>query len=91
MITRQNILFHELIGLDVLVLHALNRSQCSIEGLIVYETRNMLHIRTKKGIVKVQKRGTTFACTLPDGSRVAFLGSLIAVPPQRRTSMRITI
>jgi len=91
MISIRNILYHELIGLDVSVAHADNRAQRSIHGTIVYETRNMLHIKTGKGIVKVQKKGTTFAFTLPDGSCVAVLGNLIALPPERRTSMRIKI
>ncbi len=91
MISIRNILYHELIGLDVSVVHADNGAQCSIKGLVVFETRNMLHIKTKKGIMKIQKKGTTFAFTLPDGTCVAVFGTLIALPPERRTSMRVKI
>jgi len=56
MITRQNILRHELTGLDVRVEQAQNHSLNGITGLVVLETRNMIYIRTRAGVKKGGKK-----------------------------------
>jgi ribonuclease P protein subunit POP4 len=56
----KNIVMHELIGLKVRVSSSLDASQNGICGTVVYETKNMLHIATTKGIKKVTKKISTF-------------------------------
>ena len=89
MITPQNILFHELIGQDVTVVHASNPSLIGITGLIIDETRGMVTIKTLTGLKMVGKKGATFRVRSPEGMVVDLDGSALLMAPERRISMRI--
>ena len=89
MITPQNILRHELTGLDVRVEQAQNHNLNGITGLVVLETRNMIFIRTRVGIKKVKKKGVIFRFTLPSGKRVDVTGTVLVMAPEKRINMRI--
>lgn len=89
MITPQNILFHELTGLDVLVVHASNQSLIGINGFIVDETRNMVTIRTRCGPKHVAKKCAIFRLQLPSGKIVDLEGSALVMAPEKRINMRI--
>jgi ribonuclease P protein subunit POP4 len=84
MITPQNVLRHELIGLDVLVTGASNPAQVGISGLIVDETRNMLSIQTAMGLKRIAKKMAVFRLSLPDGTIVEVQGSALVNAPERR-------
>ena len=56
MVTKTNILKHELIGLDVEVVDANNKSQIGLKGKVVDETRNTLIIKSQKGEKKILKK-----------------------------------
>jgi ribonuclease P protein subunit POP4 len=87
MISPQNVLVHELIGLDVLVADASNPAHRGIAGHIVDETRNMLAIETDDGIRKVPKLHSIFRLTLPDSRVVEIDGPALALAPERRISL----
>jgi len=87
MISSQNVLRHELIGLDVLVVNASNPAQVGISGRIIDETRNTLVILGEGGQLRVPKRFSIFRLTLPGGVRVEIDGSVLAMPPERRINM----
>jgi len=89
MITPQNILFHELIGQDVTVVHASNPSLIGTTGLIIDETRGMVTIKTLSGLKMVGKKGVTFRIRLSEGMVVDLDGSALLMAPERRISMRI--
>ncbi|KUG20390.1 ribonuclease p protein component 1 [hydrocarbon metagenome] len=89
MISPQNVLRHELIGLDVLVAQASNPSHVGVRGEIIDETRNMLVIRTARGVRRIPKKYSIFHLRLPDGSTVEVDGSLLVARPERRITMRI--
>lgn len=89
MITPQNILRHELTGLDVRVEQAQNQFLKGISGLVVHETRNMVWIRTDTGVKKVAKNGVVFRFTLPSGKRVDVTGAVLVMAPEKRINMRI--
>ena len=55
MIAPRNVIRHELIGLDVLVVYASNPTLPGCNGRSWYETRNMLAIRTGTGLKRIQK------------------------------------
>ncbi len=55
MITEQNILLHELIGLEAEVIESTNKDVIDIHGIIIDETKSMLILDTKKGIKKIHK------------------------------------
>ena len=62
MISPQNVMRHELIGLDVLVSGAANPTQRGISGRIIDETKNLLVIETSVGIKRVPKMQSRFQC-----------------------------
>ena len=60
MINQNNILRHELIGLDAEVSKSLNPLKIGIKGKVMDETQQKLTIRTKKGDKKVLKSISNF-------------------------------
>ncbi len=88
MITPQNVLRHELIGLAAEVVQASNATFCGIRGVITDETRNMLVIRTARSAKKVPKNSCTIRLTLPGGSVVEIEGSALVAAPEKRISIR---
>ncbi len=89
MITPKNIVKHELIGLEVEVVEAYNKKQIGIKGIVVNETKKMLWIETEKGIKKIQKSGTKFMFTLPDGKKVKVNGNIITKRPEERLRIKV--
>jgi ribonuclease P protein subunit POP4 len=84
MISSQNVLRHELIGLDVLVAGAANPFHHGIRGCIIDETRNLFAIRTENGIKKLPKMGSMFRICLPDKTLVEINGSALILAPEKR-------
>jgi ribonuclease P protein subunit POP4 len=91
MISPRNILRHELIGLDVSVAESSNPLHCTIEGLIVDETKNTLLIRTPLGDRRVQKQYSRFRIVLPNGARVVIDGSALVSASERRITQYMKI
>jgi ribonuclease P protein subunit POP4 len=88
MISPRNVIRHELIGLDVLVVEASNPALAGLEGRIIDETRNTLVIRGEHGRKRVQKRCTRFRVTLPDGVLVEIDGSVLVMAPEKRINVQ---
>jgi len=92
-ITPSNLVFHELIGLQVEVAESSNSALKAISGKVVNETRNMLIIQTKDRTDKmVQKNGTTFVFQIPahlsDKHAERYVkvnGNLLLSQPENRT------
>ena len=55
MITPQNIVSHEFIGLDVEVVNSSNPQVIGINGRVIEETKSMLKLNTKKGTKQLPK------------------------------------
>ncbi|MDD2473661.1 MULTISPECIES: ribonuclease P protein component 1 [unclassified Methanoculleus] len=89
MISPQNVLRHELIGLDVLVTRASNPGHAGVSGRIIDETRNTLVIMTRRGEKRIPKRFSVFRLRLPDGTTVDVDGSSLETQPERRITARI--
>ncbi len=89
MITPQNILKHELIGLQVTVEHSPNKFEEKISGFIIDETKNLLLVDTGRGIKSLEKQYKLLRVTLPDSISVIIDGSALSVSPTRRVSMRV--
>jgi len=83
MITPQNILRHELIGLDVQVTKALNPLSKNIKGEVIDETQQTILIRTKNSDKKLLKRLATFEFDLKK-ARVEVQGSELIGRPWER-------
>ena len=88
MITPHNILCHELIGLQVRVLDALNPSVNGIQGKVVDETRNTLSIGKARESVMIPKEIATFRFHLPSGILVDVDGSRLISKPENRLKTR---
>lgn len=90
-LTPQNIIHHELIGLDTQVVDSTNRSLIGIEGRIVNETKNLLTIETDAREKNIPKSCSSFKFTIPsvDGKRYLPLtlkvdGRLLLSQPENR-------
>ncbi len=90
MITPQNIIRHEMIGLLVSVEYSPNKSEEGIFGVIIDETRNTLLINTGNGIKCLEKQRKLLRVTLPDSVQVIIDGNALSVSPTRRVSMRVS-
>jgi len=82
-ITPHNLIYHELIGLNVRVAQSTNPSQEGITGLVVGETKNTLVIETGRGEKQIQKMHNTFHFNIED-QVVSVAGSLLVARPENR-------
>jgi ribonuclease P protein subunit POP4 len=87
MISPQNVLRHELIGLDVLVSGARNPLHKGISGRIVDETKNLLIIETPKGVKRIPKMHSRFQLHLPNSELVEIDGSVMVLAPEKRINL----
>ena len=83
--TPETLARHELVGLDVRVTAASNPDLLDIEGEVVMETTNTLHIERADWAWQVPKAAATFEFTLSDGQRVRIEGERLVARPARRT------
>lgn len=88
-ITPENLVRHELIGLHAEVVNSTNRCLVGAIGRVVDETRNMLHIETDNGVKSVSKAHTCFVFTLPHGQTVKANGSVLVSQPENRIHKKI--
>jgi len=84
----ENLLRHELIGLNVEVLKSTDLSQEGLTGQVIGETKNTLTLRTSKGERTVQKKGTVFKVFLK-GVEVEVDGTQLVKPPEERTKTMV--
>ncbi len=89
-VTPQNIIRHELIGLNVSVVQASNSTMTGVRGDVVDETKNMLTISDKRGKIMIAKNTALFRFVLPSGVRVDVDGKRLVAKPENRlkTKMR---
>jgi ribonuclease P protein subunit POP4 len=87
MISSQNVLRHELIGLDVLVSGARNPGHRGLSGRIIDETRNLLMIETTRGVKRIPKMYSTFQVYLPGREHVEIDGSVMVLAPEKRINL----
>lgn len=87
MITPQNVLRHELIGMDILVSGAANKDQRGLSGRVIDETKNLLVIETQKGVRRIQKMHSIFRVRLQGGETVEIDGSVMVLAPEKRINL----
>ncbi|HUK27833.1 MAG TPA: ribonuclease P protein component 1 [Candidatus Acidoferrales bacterium] len=88
MITPYNLLRHELIGLNVRVLDALNPSVNGIHGSVLDETKNTLTIGGIGESAMIPKAIATFRFQLPTGIVVDVDGTRLTARPENRLKTR---
>ena len=85
---KNNLIAHELIGLDVEVVNCSDPYQIGIKGKVIYETKNLLLIKTKNKIIKLIKKNCVFKFHLQNED-VIVEGESIAYDPIKRTEKNI--
>ncbi|MDD1714684.1 MAG: ribonuclease P protein subunit [Methanoregulaceae archaeon] len=89
MISVRNILRHELLGLEVLVITASNPLHGGIGGRIIDETKHTLLIRTSDGKRRIPKMRSVFRLTLDNGLKIDVDGSALTGSPERRITLHM--
>jgi ribonuclease P protein subunit POP4 len=89
MMTPENLIKHELIGLKVKVVGSTNQSQVGLEGEVSDESRNTLTIQTDSGSKSIPKGQATFEFILPSGERVKVEGKLLVARPEDRLKKQL--
>ena len=88
-ITKQNLLAHEWIGLNVTVDGSPDPSLRNLSGQVRDETKNTLLIETQTGRVQVAKSHTKLTAVLPTGEMVSVEGDLLRHRPEDRIKKRL--
>ena len=88
-ITPQNLVRHELIGLEIEIKESKNPSQVGLKGRVIGETYSMLEIETAKGEKNIPKDITIFIFTLPNGTKVQVDGKLLIGRPEDRIKKKL--
>jgi ribonuclease P protein subunit POP4 len=87
MITRENILSHEIIGLYATIERCSNRLLTNLSGKIILETKNMISIETSRGVKKISKSvARKIKLDLDSGCSCYISGSLLTGRPEDRIS-----
>ena len=87
-ITVNNVIKHELIGLNAEVIKSKNKSNIGIKGKIVNETHHTIDIETTDGDKKLFKKNITFRVKLPSKHLVEIDGEVIEAKPWDRIRLR---
>ena len=89
MITPQNLLRHELIGMNVRITLAKDPTMRGVHGSVVDETKNTLSILASGGTILVPKNIAIFRFDLPNGTRVDVDGSRLVARPENRLKTKV--
>jgi ribonuclease P protein subunit POP4 len=85
----ENILRHELIGLNAKIMRARNRSIRGTTGVVVDESRNMITLLRRGRKVLIPKSVATFRFTLSDGRLVDVDGTRLLGRPESRLKTKV--
>lgn len=88
MITPENVIRHELIGLTAKVVRSKNKANVGVAGKIINETHHTLDVETPKGDKKLFKKSVTLRVTLPSKQVVEIDGPILEAKPWDRIKMR---
>ena len=88
-ITPENILRHELIGLEVRIANSCNRQIVGVKGKVIDETRNTLIVADEKIRRTIPKDVAVFQFKLPDGIVVKIDGVKLVGRPEIRLKNKV--
>ncbi len=83
MITKENIQFHELIGLKVEVIKSTSKPYKGIKGIIIDEKKNIFIIESNEKEKKVPKKGNVFQFQIRN-EKIDVFGDTICYAPEDR-------
>jgi ribonuclease P protein subunit POP4 len=79
-----NILFHELIGLQVTIVESSDKTLIGLSGEVVDETKQTLKIKLEQTVKIVPKANVTLKVSIPDGQSATIYGKKIMHRPEDR-------
>jgi ribonuclease P protein subunit POP4 len=86
MTSPENVLVHEIIGLSARIVESTDPTLIGVSGSIVFETRNMISIRTDSSLKQIAKKAAT-KIEIKTHSGVCFIsGSSLIGRSEDRTS-----
>jgi ribonuclease P protein subunit POP4 len=86
MTSPENVLVHEIIGLGARIVESTDPTLQGMQGSIVFETKNMISIRTTNSIKQIAKKAAK-KIEIETNSGVCFIsGSSLIGRPEDRTS-----
>lgn len=88
MITKENLLLHELVGLEAKVMKSNNEQINGISGKVVDETKSMLFLNTINGVKKIPKENSEWKFSFDDNESVVN-GNLLTKRPQERLGGKV--
>jgi len=88
-ITPENLVRHELIGLEVEVKQSTNPSQKGLKGRVIDESFKTLEIETKTEKKTIPKENTTFMFTISDKTKIQVDGNLLLGRPEDRIKKKL--
>jgi ribonuclease P protein subunit POP4 len=84
MITPNNVLYHEIVGLQTEIISSTNPALVGLRGMAVLETRNTIQLRSGQSIKTVPKSAATkMKISTPAGACFISGSSMIAKPENR--------
>lgn len=90
-ITPQNLVRHELCGLEVKIKNSTDPTQKGLKGKVIDETYNTLKIETREGKEKIiPKKNCIFIFTLPNKVKVQVDGKLLIARPEDRIKKKFS-
>jgi len=89
MITPENIVRHELIGLNVRVEKSSNPSAAGLSGKVVDESRQTLTLDVRGKEKKLVKEECIFLFRLPSGRKVRVSGRVLVARPEDRIKKKL--
>ena len=88
-IAPENIVRHELTGLATHVVESSDPTLTCRSGIILGETKEMIHLDTENGAVSIPKNVCVFDITLPNGAVVRVNGNVLRGRPEDRMKKRL--
>ena len=87
MITAENVVLHELIGLHAQVVKCNNAQTVGLCGKIIDETKSMLVLSTENGVKKIPKANTQWQFSF-DKMKTLVDGNQLTKRPQERIGIK---
>ena len=87
MITQENIISHEIIGLHTEIIESTNPQILGVKGIIVDETKSMFTINTKYKMIKIPKSNNKWKFSIQNKD-VVLDGNKLHKKPQDRLVMK---
>jgi ribonuclease P protein subunit POP4 len=89
MITSKNLIYHELIGLNLEVTNSSTKSLIGLKGKVIDETKKTLTIETSDNDEKLLPKDVSiFQFEIPDGTFVEVDGKVLLSRPEDRIKKR---